>query len=92
MAVALDLAIRQVKKADWRGNQFKEKEVRNAIRSQIENDESLVDSIFDIVKAQSGLLRLEAGSWMCGGRKLRSSARTSRTFMWASIHRVAASG
>ena len=53
VALALDLAIRQVKKADWRGNQFKEKEVRNAIRSQIGNDESLVDSIFDIVKAQS---------------------------------------
>ena len=53
VALALDLTIRQVKKADWRGNQFKEKEVRNAIRSQIGNDESLVDSIFDIVKAQS---------------------------------------
>ena len=53
MALALDLAIRQVKKADWRGNRFKEREVRNAIKSQVGDDVSLVDTIFDIVKAQS---------------------------------------
>ena len=29
MALALDRAIRRVKKADWRGNQFKEREVRS---------------------------------------------------------------
>ena len=33
LALALDRAIRQVKKADWRGNRFKEREVRNAIKS-----------------------------------------------------------
>ena len=53
MALALDRAIRRVKKADWRGNRFKEREVRNAIKSQIGDDVSLVESIFDIVKAQS---------------------------------------
>jgi type I restriction enzyme, R subunit len=32
-AIALDKAIRSVKKADWRGNRFKEREVRNAVQS-----------------------------------------------------------
>ena len=53
MALALDRAIRRVKKDDWRGNRFKEREVRNAIRSQVGDDGSLVDTIFEIVKAQS---------------------------------------
>ena len=53
LALAVDRAIRRVKKADWRGNRFKEREVRNAIRSQIGDDVSLVDTIFEIVKAQS---------------------------------------
>ena len=53
-ALNLDRAIRDVKKADWRGNKFKEREVRNAIRSELGDDESLVDAIFEIVKAQSG--------------------------------------
>jgi len=51
-ALALDRAIRAVKKADWRGNKFKEREVRNAIRSELGEAESLVDRIFDIVKNQ----------------------------------------
>lgn len=51
-AVAIDLAIRQVKKADWRGNRFKEREVRRAIRSQVDDDEALTDTLFEIVKAQ----------------------------------------
>ena len=53
MALTLDCAIRRVKKADWRGNRFKEREVRNAIKSQVGDDVSLVDTMFDIVKAQS---------------------------------------
>ena len=52
-AVAVDHAIRCVKKADWRGNKFKEREVRNAIRSQLGDNEGLVYHIFEIVKAQS---------------------------------------
>ena len=52
-ALALDRAIRLVKKADWRGNRFKEREVRNAIKSELGNDEDLVSAIFEIVKAQS---------------------------------------
>ena len=52
-ALALDRAIRRVKKADWRGNRFKEREVRNAIQSEIGKNEDLVSTIFEIVKAQS---------------------------------------
>jgi len=50
-ALALDRAIRAVKKADWRGNKFKEKEVRNAILSEL-GDDDIVDKIFEIVKNQ----------------------------------------
>ena len=52
-ALALDRAIRDVKKADWRGNRFKEREVRNAIKSTLGGDEGVVNKIFEIVKAQS---------------------------------------
>lgn len=50
VAVDLDRAIRNVKKAGWRGNKFKEKEVRIAIKSVLGSDDTLVDSIFEIVK------------------------------------------
>ena len=53
MALALDHAIRSVKKADWRGNRIKEREVRNAIRSELGGDKDLADKIFEIVKAQN---------------------------------------
>ncbi len=52
-ALALDHAICDVKKADWRGNRFKEREVRNAIKSTLGGDEGVVSKIFEIVKAQS---------------------------------------
>jgi type I restriction enzyme R subunit len=51
-AVAIDRSIRAVKKADWRGNRFKEREVRNAILAELGDDGALVDRIFEIVKAQ----------------------------------------
>ena len=51
-ALALDRAIRRVKRADWRGNVFKEREVRNAIRSVLTGDEKRVDAMFEIVKSQ----------------------------------------
>ena len=51
-ALALDRAIRRVKRADWRGNVFKEREVRNAIRSVLTGDEERVDAMFEIVKSQ----------------------------------------
>ncbi len=53
MALALDRAIRGVRKADWRGNKFKEREVRNAIKSVLGEDANPVDTIFDIMKALS---------------------------------------
>ena len=52
-ALALDHAIRSVKKADWRGNRLKEREVRNAIKSELGGNEGLIGTIFEIVKAQS---------------------------------------
>ena len=51
-AVLVDRAIRRVKKADWRGNRMKEREVRHAISSVVGDDADLVDRIFEIVKAQ----------------------------------------
>ena len=52
-ALALDHAIRSVKKADWRGNRLKEREVRNAIKSELGDNEGFIGTIFEIVKAQS---------------------------------------
>ena len=51
-ALAIHQAVHGVKKADWRGNKFKEKEVRNAIKRKVRGDDDRVDTIFDIVKAQ----------------------------------------
>jgi type I restriction enzyme R subunit len=51
-ALALDRAVRRIKKADWRGNKFKEREVRNAIQSVLGANRGLVDTIFEIVKNQ----------------------------------------
>lgn len=58
LVLRLDEKIRSVKKADWRGNKFKEREVRNAIASVIEthvrDDEPVdVESVFELVKNQN---------------------------------------
>ena len=50
-ALAVDDAVRRIKKADWRGNRFKEREVRNAVRAVL-GDEALADRTFEIVRAQ----------------------------------------
>ena len=52
-ALALDEAIRGAAMDDWRGSLFKERAVRNSIKSALEGPEQLVDEIFEIVKAQS---------------------------------------
>jgi len=52
LAVQVDTAIRNVKKASWRGNRFKEREVRIAIKSVLGGDGARVDEIFEIVKSQ----------------------------------------
>ena len=51
-AVRLDTEIRKVKKADFRGNKFKEREIRGAIRAVLGDDQALVDHIFAIVEKQ----------------------------------------
>jgi type I restriction enzyme R subunit len=51
LATAIDAEIRLTKKDDWRGNKFKEKEVRNAIRKHV-SDAALVDYVFDLVRNQ----------------------------------------
>ncbi|MCC7141089.1 MAG: type I restriction endonuclease subunit R [Candidatus Eisenbacteria bacterium] len=52
VAVRLDEAILNVKKADWRGNKFKEKEVRTAIKAVLGSDDGQIERIFEIVKSQ----------------------------------------
>jgi len=52
VALSIDRVIRGVKKADWRGNRFKEREVRNAIQNVVGVDGGLVDTLFEIVKNQ----------------------------------------
>lgn len=49
MALKVDKAIRSKKKAGWRGNKLKEREVRIAIKKVV-TDEELVEVIFEIVK------------------------------------------
>ena len=52
LAIAVEHNIRKVKQADWRGHTIKERQVRNAIRRAIGDDEAEVDRLFEIVKAQ----------------------------------------
>ncbi len=51
LATAIDAEVRKIKKDDWRGNKFKEREVRNAIRAHLA-DPALVDLVFDLVRNQ----------------------------------------
>ncbi|NMW30452.1 HsdR family type I site-specific deoxyribonuclease [Altererythrobacter sp. RZ02] len=51
LAIAIDDDIHQTKKADWRGNMFKEREVRRAIQRHV-SDAVLADVIFDLVHKQ----------------------------------------
>ena len=50
-ALAIDHAIRNVKKDGWRGSKVKEREVLRAIKSELD-DENLAEQIFAIVKNQ----------------------------------------
>ncbi len=51
VALALDNAIVNVKKADWRGNLMKEREIRREIRKFVPEEEEL-NRIFELVKNQ----------------------------------------
>ena len=58
LTLRLDEKIREVKKADWRGNRFKEREVRNAIASVLETqvretEVPDVDTVLELVKNQN---------------------------------------
>lgn len=52
LAIKVDHAIRATKRDDWRGNKFKEKEVRNAIAEVLDGASVSVEEIFEIVRAQ----------------------------------------
>jgi type I restriction enzyme R subunit len=54
LALKLDEAIRKTKRDDWRGNKFKEKEVRIAIEEALDGgvNGASVEEIFEIVRAQ----------------------------------------
>ncbi len=52
MAMAVDYAVLTIRKDSWRGQRFKEKEVRYAVKSVLK-DEALTDRIFEIVKKQT---------------------------------------
>ena len=52
MALAIDRAIRHAKKDAWRGHTIKEREVRNAIKSELDGKDELVNAIFEIAKHQ----------------------------------------
>ena len=52
-ALAIDRAVRQAKRADWRDHPIKEKQVRRAIHGALGPFSSHSGRIFDIVKAQS---------------------------------------
>jgi type I restriction enzyme R subunit len=51
LVLQVDEAVRRVKKANWRGNRLKEKEVFIAIRQAL-NDEAAARAIFELVKNQ----------------------------------------
>lgn len=51
LANAVDVSVRAKCKDGWRGHKVKEKEVKYAVRSVL-NDDALSDIIFDVVKNQ----------------------------------------
>ena len=52
LAIRVDAAIRGVKKDGWRGNRFKERELRGAIKSALDGNDGILSKIFEIAKAQ----------------------------------------
>ena len=52
LAVHVDETVRSTKRADWRGNPFKEKEVRRAVREAVVGYAVDPDAVFELVKAQ----------------------------------------
>lgn len=55
VAVAVDQAVCGIKKEGWRGNTFKEREVRGAVHSALEKslgDNGQAEALYDIIKAR----------------------------------------
>ena len=52
LTLEVERNIADVKQANWRGHTIKERQVRNAIRTAVGDDEAAVDRLFQIVKAQ----------------------------------------
>ncbi|BAQ34146.1 type I restriction endonuclease subunit R [Dehalococcoides sp. UCH007] len=52
LAIKLDMAVKKVKKADWRGNTPKENEIKHAL-NEILKDQTEVERLFAIIKQQS---------------------------------------
>ncbi|MBA3426935.1 MAG: HsdR family type I site-specific deoxyribonuclease [Rubrobacter sp.] len=52
VAIRVDTAVRYVRKDDWRGNRFKEKEVFGAVHEELGKYEARDEEIFEIVKNQ----------------------------------------
>jgi type I restriction enzyme R subunit len=52
-AIEIDAAVKRVKKADWRGNLAKEREIKQALYGILKNTDE-VERIFPIIKQQSG--------------------------------------
>ncbi|GAB6097959.1 HsdR family type I site-specific deoxyribonuclease [Desulfatiferula olefinivorans] len=52
LALRIDIAVRTTKKADWRGNSIREREIMGAIYEVIQPDESRLDEIMELVKNQ----------------------------------------
>jgi type I restriction enzyme R subunit len=60
LALAVDEAVRSSRQDDWRGNSFKVKKVRNAIRAVLEAAEAPIEDTLDPAKA-GGVLEAPAG-------------------------------
>ncbi len=53
LALAIDTAVRKNRQDDWRGNSFKVKRVRLAIKDEVGGDEARADQILELVKRQN---------------------------------------
>ena len=52
LALAVDSAVRASRQDDWRGNSFKVKKVRLAIKAVLKDDEGLTEQVLELVKNQ----------------------------------------
>lgn len=52
LALDVDRAVRESRQDDWRGNNFKVKKVRLAIKTVLQDDEELTDKTLELVKNQ----------------------------------------